>query len=597
MQGQLGEKLISDLIRELARKKANGLLRLSRGKTIKAIFFESGAPVFAISNITTEQLEHKLVKDGLVTFDQIEQAKQRAEKANRLGLALVEMGLLTDEVMRKAVREQVMSIICSLFEWYEGEYMFDERMRAVHDVTLDIAVHDVLLEGARRAAGIEEIAQIIAPPEGVIVRTRSNGISMDAGKLVPVESYVLSRIVTPTAISEVSALSGLGEQDAHRAVCALMAAGLLKLLNDEREQKEGLEPEQEEDLERLRQEVKRKTHFFRSADFYEVLGVTRQSSAGEIKASYYQLAKKFHPDRYRQLDDAELHNSLESMFAKITQAYETLSQPGQRAAYDEQIRKASKSPSGNPAPSPVTHAPPIAQKPPIAQTPPVAQKPPVAQSPPVAKKPPSAHIPPMAQMPSLSHLPPVPATTPLRPIENRKSSGDLGKPDGSPEKAAHSPDSSKESGGEVNLPPGGVNLVQAGEQYYQQGRALFEKKEYHKAVHLLREAIRMDPSRPQYHFHLGLALVRNPRTRHEAERHLSKAAELDPYSAQIRLKLGMLYKEIGMPKKAENYFKAALVIDPENRVAKRELKGAGAKAEGKSFWKADLGSIKRLFKK
>ena len=576
VQGQLGEKLVSDLIRELARKKANGLLRLSRGKTIKAIFFESGAPVFAISNITTEQLDHKLVKDEIVNFEQVEQAKQRAGKVNRLGLALVEMGLLTDEAMSKAVREQVMNIICSLFEWCEGEYIFDERMRAVHDVTLDIAVHDVLLEGARRAASIDEIAQIIAPPDATIVRTRANGISLDAGKLVPIESYVLSRIVTPTVINEVSGLSGLSEQDAHRAVCALMAAGFLKLLNEEKEHKEGLEPEQEEDFERLNQEVKRKIHFFRSADYYEVLGVTRQSSAAEIKSSYYQLAKKFHPDRYRQLDDAELHSNLESMFSKITQAYETLSHAGQRATYDEQIRKTSKSPSGGPLATPsVTQAPP-----------------------PAAHTSPAAHKPSVMQMPPLSHLPPVPATTPLKPIEDRKPSGELNNSSGSPEKNAPATEAAKEpAAAEANLPPGGINVTQTAEQYYQQGRALYERKEYHKAVHLLREAIRIDASRPQYHFHLGMVLVKNPRTRHEAEKHLSKAAELDPYSAQIRLKLGMLYKEMNMPIKAENYFKAALAIDPENRVAKRELKDSGAKSGGKSFWKTDLGSIKRIFKK
>jgi tetratricopeptide (TPR) repeat protein len=142
--------------------------------------------------------------------------------------------------------------------------------------------------------------------------------------------------------------------------------------------------------------------------------------------------------------------------------------------------------------------------------------------------------------------------------------------------------------------------AQTAEQLYNQGRARFDRKEYHAAVHLLREAIRLDATQPHYHFHLGLALIRNPRTRREAETHLSKASELDPYNPQIRVKLGLLYKEAGLAKKAEHYFNEALSLDPENRIAKRELskKDGKKKGEAGSIWKADFGTIaKRLFKK
>jgi Flp pilus assembly protein TadD len=131
--------------------------------------------------------------------------------------------------------------------------------------------------------------------------------------------------------------------------------------------------------------------------------------------------------------------------------------------------------------------------------------------------------------------------------------------------------------------PAGAAVGRTAEYYFQQGRARFDRKEYHAAVHLLREAVKLDPSRPQYHLHLGMALINNPRTRRESEQHLSKAAELDPYNAQVRAKLGMVYKEIGLPKKAENYFREALAIDAENKVARREL-GVENKKDA-SLWK------------
>ena len=109
--------------------------------------------------------------------------------------------------------------------------------------------------------------------------------------------------------------------------------------------------------------------------------------------------------------------------------------------------------------------------------------------------------------------------------------------------------------------------------------------------------MKLDGSRPHYHYHLGVALLKNPRTRREGEHHLVKAAELDPFNAQIRVRLGVLYKEAGLPKKAEYYFKAALSIDPENRVALREL-GSASREKKDNIWKSDLGSIaKKIFKK
>jgi molecular chaperone DnaJ len=64
-------------------------------------------------------------------------------------------------------------------------------------------------------------------------------------------------------------------------------------------------------------------------DFYEVLGVSRDAGDEEIKKAYRQLAVKFHPDK-NQGD-----KSAEEKFKEIGAAYEALSDPQRRAAYDQ----------------------------------------------------------------------------------------------------------------------------------------------------------------------------------------------------------------------------------------------------------------------
>jgi len=64
-------------------------------------------------------------------------------------------------------------------------------------------------------------------------------------------------------------------------------------------------------------------------DYYELLGISRKADPAEIKKAYKRMAMKHHPDRTKG-DKAE-----EEKFKAVTQAYEVLSDPQKRSAYDQ----------------------------------------------------------------------------------------------------------------------------------------------------------------------------------------------------------------------------------------------------------------------
>jgi Ca-activated chloride channel family protein len=64
-----------------------------------------------------------------------------------------------------------------------------------------------------------------------------------------------------------------------------------------------------------------------NADYYVILGVNRNASQEEIKKAYLTAAQRLHPDKNKAFGETEI-------FLEVQQAYETLSNPKRRAAYD-----------------------------------------------------------------------------------------------------------------------------------------------------------------------------------------------------------------------------------------------------------------------
>jgi curved DNA-binding protein CbpA len=561
LRGQLGDKPIAIVLREIAHRRLSGSLLLTLNRVTKSIVFDEGVPVFASSSLANEQLDHKLTTGRLAAVGLVEAAKKRNPTPQSLGRTLVDSGVISRQIMEQKVSELSEEIIHSVFEWDKGEFAFEETSEVDCDTRLNWNAADCLLNAARQAARVDSIANSIAPDDRKIKQSLDNNNPIASGAVLSsAEAYVLSTIVSPTSISDISNLTGLPDSEARSAVCVLLTIGLLTFVEEQQpsqpinnsnsnghservttsaEAVEGNNKYSRVSVEWVIELASRKLISIKSADYYEILGVERIATTGKIDTAYAELKGMFASFRSRWPNHRDLNAKLEELLSEITKAHATLSDPQRRRVYDM--------PRDLPTPP---RAPQVERG--GFDSLPKPRRP--VPSPPIA-------VPiPVDSKKSLeldATRPPIPSTP--RPVI--------------------------------------VNTAKAAEEQYRRGRAHFDRRDFHTAAHLFREAIKLDASLAHAHFQLGItlsilsqarhehshdegchvtctlgdSLLRNQRARREAEQHLLKAAELDRTNPEIRLRLALLYKDAGMEKKAEQYFHETLLLDGGNARALREL--------------------------
>lgn len=332
-KGQLQQNPPAELIREVAEKGASGALRLSRSRAKAVIYCEDGRIVFAASNLRSHRLLEFLKRNQILNEAQMAELDEKISDEKLLEM-LVHRGIKPDTL--NGIRaNHVSEILRAALIWTEGEWEFDSRVRIGTDTRVTIDAKRLLLESTRHlpagyiASRFTQTAEALEPG-------RTNGHAM---KLLPAEGFVLSRVTEATTLKEVLAVSGLAEEETLRAIYGLSISGLIRrawpsaqIPGGTKVSPEGFgnaDVSEEEDLKQLFARLEK------AGDYYEVLGVGRQASDEELKNAYHTLARRYHPDRFRQTD-TKLSNQIDSAFAHIARAYGTLGDHTSRAAYDAQ---------------------------------------------------------------------------------------------------------------------------------------------------------------------------------------------------------------------------------------------------------------------
>lgn len=111
---------------------------------------------------------------------------------------------------------------------------------------------------------------------------------------------------------------------------AITPARVQKQVNSAQDASMSEEVDLDEDRKRELLELDRKID---TADLFSLLGVPTTADGAAVKAAYYELSRKFHPDRYFGKNLGGFRARIDRIFRKLTQAQDTLTDDAKRAAY------------------------------------------------------------------------------------------------------------------------------------------------------------------------------------------------------------------------------------------------------------------------
>lgn len=366
-EGALDALGVARLLAEAWSVRRSGVLRVAAGKRERLITLQEGSPIAVETSGETDRLAQALERAGHISAHDRRRVEQFA--ADRgcpqisavLGLKLVESAALY-----QAVRAEARQQIAECFEWQSGFFQWGPARSAPAAHAKPFDVLSLIQTQLPLRWGNERLfaAVVAIADQRPDVSPRLRRVALQLAEAGPMAARAVAALDGTRPLGKILG-EAAGDPLAASTLFTLWHAGILRnersagarattpadALEFEVEiateasvavgptsdaPATGPDPAAPLDAEAqsLRDEIERLAANLGKLDHYAVLGLESDAQAGVVKKAYFKAAKRFHPDSLARKGLAGLEDKAARVFARVSEAFEILTDPDKRAAYD-----------------------------------------------------------------------------------------------------------------------------------------------------------------------------------------------------------------------------------------------------------------------
>jgi len=504
-----------EAFKDIFINKNTGILRAANNKIKKSFYFIDGNLVFAHSNLLSEKIGQIMIALGLISKEELETYLSKKPKDTRLGLFLLNQGLITSTELDSALTQQIKKICFNAFNWKSFNLSFEDNPEPIfNDLIINISTPDLIIEGLYQ---IEEPELLFTKVPNFIncnlMKIENEESHLPRASLSSEETLLLSLIEEKITIRDLLSKSNMPYKDGLLVIYSLFLSGLINFTTEaptiHTVETSSLLPDlsSEEKINEYIEQIYSKLY---KINYYDLLCVEPTDSIAKIQQNYDYFMDKLQPIYYHSDTHKTTKSSLKYIIDYFNEAFDILSNDKERNEYDTKLKEGLI----EERPHPDT----------ILQT---------AEAP----------------------IKPEEYSFEIHPVESTQD-------------VKHSIPSKSNAAEEVTSPetspPPPTDTLKYAEY-------LFKIKKYKEVLNTLKNIDASHKKQSLYHFLMGASLANYPDKNKEAEEYLLRAYTLEPKNPDYLLHLGLFYKSIGLGIKAFKYLNEVLKIDPNNSAAKEAL--------------------------